>query len=126
MITPFRKKEEAEQVSTDMQSKQERFDKLVKGLYTDVFRYAYWLCGERAMAEDLVQETFLRAWRALDSLKDERAAKAWLITIVRRENARQYERYRPTFVDIETQEAAGAIDGPLDADSYALRKAMTK
>jgi len=42
----------------------------------------------------LVQETFLRAWRALDSLKDEKAAKSWLITILRRENARRFERKR--------------------------------
>jgi RNA polymerase sigma-70 factor (ECF subfamily) len=41
-----------------------------------------------------VQETFLRAWRALDSLKDEKAAKSWLITILRRENARRFERKR--------------------------------
>jgi RNA polymerase sigma-70 factor (ECF subfamily) len=46
------------------------------------------------VAEDLVQETFLRAWRALDSLKDEKAAKSWLITILRRENARRFERKR--------------------------------
>ncbi len=41
-----------------------------------------------------MQETFLRAWRALDSLKDEKAAKSWLITILRRENARRFERKR--------------------------------
>lgn len=77
-----------------MATKQTRYEALVKALHGDLYRYAYWLCKEKQVAEDLVQETFLRAWRALDSLKDEKAAKSWLITILRRENARRFERKR--------------------------------
>lgn len=75
-----------------MASKQVRYEALVKALHGDLFRYAYWLVHDKHIAEDLVQETFLRAWRALDSLKDQKAAKSWLITILRRENARRFER----------------------------------
>ena len=50
-------------------SKQRQFDALVRGLSGDLYRYAYWLCGEDALAHDLVQEAFLRAWRSLDSLR---------------------------------------------------------
>ncbi len=82
------------QVSYNMATKQVRYEALVKALHSDLFRYAYWLCHDKHVAEDLVQETFLRAWRALDSLKDEKAAKSWLITILRRENARRFERKR--------------------------------
>ena len=77
-----------------MVTKQVRYELLVKALHGDIYRYAYWLCNNKHIAEDLVQETFLRAWRALDSLKDEKAAKSWLITILRRENARRFERKR--------------------------------
>lgn len=86
--------------------KKERYETLVDALYQDVYRYAYWLCKNKALAEDLVQETFLRAWRSLDSLQNDKAAKAWLFTILRRENARLYERYRPDIVDIEDQSIA--------------------
>lgn len=82
------------QVSNIMITKQVRYEALVKALHGDLYRYAYWLCHEKQVAEDLVQETFLRAWRALDALKDEKAAKSWLITILRRENARRFERKR--------------------------------
>lgn len=82
------------QVSSNMATKQVRYEALVKALHSDLYRYAYWLCHDKHVAEDLVQETFLRAWRALDSLKDEKAAKSWLITILRRENARRFERKR--------------------------------
>ncbi len=77
-----------------MMTKQVRYEALVKALHGDLYRYAFWLCHNKQVAEDLVQETFLRAWRALDSLKDEKAAKSWLITILRRENARRFERKR--------------------------------
>lgn len=89
-------------------SKQERYEALVDALYQDVFRYGYWLCKNHALAQDLVQETFLRAWRSLDSLQNDKAAKAWLFTILRRENARLYERYRPELVDIEDVSVADA------------------
>jgi RNA polymerase sigma-70 factor (ECF subfamily) len=82
-------------------SKQRQFDALVRSLSGDLFRYGYWLCGDEALAHDLVQETFLRAWRALDDLRDTAAAKAWLITILRREHARLYERKTPAFADVD-------------------------
>lgn len=61
--------------------KQSRFLHLVSAYSGWLYRCAYWLSGESAAAEDLVQETFLRAWRFLDSLKDENSAKSWLTTI---------------------------------------------
>jgi RNA polymerase sigma-70 factor, ECF subfamily len=87
-------------------TKKERYESLVAAFYQDLFRYAIWLCKNHALAEDLVQETFLRAWRSLDSLLNDKAAKAWLFTILRRENARLYERYRPELVDIDGQSIA--------------------
>ncbi len=68
---------------------------------TDLYRYAMWICGNDALAKDLVQETYLRAWKALDSLNDLKAAKSWLITILRREYARTFERKVPKFTDVE-------------------------
>lgn len=93
--------------SSSMATKQVRYEALVKALHGDLYRYAYWLTHEKQVAEDLVQETFLRAWRALDSLKDEKAAKSWLITILRRENARRFERKR---FDMSEYEEANIMD----------------
>src|SRR5258708_2225595 len=91
-------------------SKQRQFDALVRCYSGDLFRYAYWLCGEEALAQDLVQETFLRAWKSLDSLRETAAAKAWLITILRREHARLYERKTPQLVDVDDVEVADERD----------------
>ncbi len=100
------RKEMSDTPVLDDRDKKERYETLVDALYQDVYRYAYWLCKNGALAEDLVQETFLRAWRSLDSLQNDKAAKAWLFTILRRENARLYERYRPDLVDIDDQSIA--------------------
>jgi len=78
-----------------------RFNELAEAYSTDLYRYAMWICGNDALAKDLVQETFLRAWRALDNLKDVAAAKSWLITILRREFARTFERKVPPFTDLD-------------------------
>ena len=72
------------------------------GVYhQDMFRYAAWLSRDRTVAEDVVQESLLRAWKSLDSLRDGGAAKHWLLTIVRRENARHFERRRLETVDVD-------------------------
>ena len=81
--------------------KRARFQALCEALRPDLLRFALWLSRDRALAEDVVQETMLRAWRASDSLQDESAAKPWLLTIVRREYARSFERKRLATVDID-------------------------
>lgn len=86
-----------------MKHKHRFFEQLVSAYANDLYRYAYWLCKQTTVAEDLVQETFARAWKAIDNLKDEKAAKAWLITILRRENARLYEKYQPILLEIEEE-----------------------
>jgi RNA polymerase sigma-70 factor (ECF subfamily) len=78
-----------------------RFDALARAHGADLYRFALWLCGHEALARDLVQETFLRAWKALDALRDDGAARSWLITILRREYARTFERKVPKLVDID-------------------------
>ncbi len=75
-----------------MWNKQATFTALVNALSGDLFRYAWWLCGDRSLAQDLVQETYTRAWRSIDKLRDTGSARQWLITTLRREHARLYER----------------------------------
>jgi RNA polymerase sigma-70 factor, ECF subfamily len=78
-----------------------RFQALCQSLRPDLLRFAFWLSRDRALAEDVVQESMLRAWKAQDSLLNEAAAKPWLLTIVRREYARTFERKRFTTVDVD-------------------------
>lgn len=99
-----------------------RFNELAEAHSTDLYRYAMWICGNDALAKDLVQETFLRAWRALDKLNDMGAAKSWLITILRREYARTFERKVPKFTDVEN--VVVADDDDLEPDERMERKLL--
>jgi RNA polymerase sigma-70 factor (ECF subfamily) len=82
-------------------TRRRRFDELVGVFHQDMYRYAAWLSRDRTVAEDVVQESLLRAWKSLESLRDDAAAKHWLLTIVRRENARYFERRRLETVDVD-------------------------
>jgi RNA polymerase sigma-70 factor (ECF subfamily) len=57
-----------------------------------VFRFALRLSGSRDQAEDLVQETFLRAFRSWDKYTPGTQCKSWLFTICRNVFLRQRER----------------------------------
>lgn len=112
-------------VHSPMSSRQHQFEALVRGHSTDLYRYAYWLCGQDALAQDLVQDTFLRAWRALDKLRDVGAAKAWLITILRREHARLFERKAMPCDDIDDLDLPDTQANPeRKNDESVLRRAI--
>lgn len=100
------KKKSAQRVLYDAEKRQ-RYDVLVAQYYQDLYRYAYWLTKDKQVAEDVVQETCLRAWKSLDSLQDPKAAKSWLIKILRRENARRFQRKQFDLVDIDDEADAG-------------------
>lgn len=102
-------------------------ERLFATLRPELLRFAWWLARDRAVAEDVVQEAMLRAWRSRDALKDPAAARGWLLTIVRREHARLYERKRLEIVDLEEVMAAEDTQPAADGEEMVgLRLAMTQ
>ncbi|WP_290618737.1 MULTISPECIES: sigma-70 family RNA polymerase sigma factor [unclassified Arsukibacterium] len=96
------------------QSNSQRYEQLVRLYHADLYRYAFWLCRDQHIAEDIVQDAFLRAWKALDTLLDDNAAKSWLITILRRENARRFERKQLDYSDVEQDTLADDLNPALE------------
>lgn len=93
-----------------------------------LLRVALSVTRHSADAEDLVQDTLLRAWRSIDSF-DGRHPRAWLLTILRNANMSRHRRQRPVLLDdpdltFEQHAAAGpatasaediVVDGMFDA-----------
>jgi RNA polymerase sigma-70 factor (ECF subfamily) len=106
----------------------EGFDRLLEQLRPELVRFSYWLARDRAVAEDVVQETLIRAWRAQGELKDRGAARAWLFTIARREHARLYERKRLPLVDLDdmVMHESAELAAETDAATLDLRAAILK
>lgn len=101
---------------------------LFESMRPDLLRFAQWLARDRSIAEDIVQEALLRAWRSREALKDPSAARAWLLTIVRREHARLYERKRLELVPLDelVELQADPRSAEPDDDVYALRHAIMR
>ena len=102
-------------------------DRLFASLRPELLRFAWWLARDRTVAEDVVQEALLRAWRSRDALKDPAAARGWLLTIVRREHARLYERKRLEVTDLDAVIAAEDSQLATETDELVgLRLAITQ
>jgi len=103
-----------------------RFETLCETLRPDLLRFAFWLGRDRQLAEDVVQEALLRAWKSLDTLAEEGKAKSWLLTIVRRELARTFERKRHETTDLDALVAAeaGALAAEEDSALAEMRECL--
>jgi RNA polymerase sigma-70 factor (TIGR02952 family) len=96
----------------------EAFGELYDNYVTMVHRYVYHRVGDRATAEDVTSETFVRALRRIDSLSFQgRDVGAWLVTIARNivlDHVKS-SRYRLEVATADMRDADRATDGPEDA-----------
>jgi len=92
-----------------------RKQRLDLGDYLDgLYGYAMALSRNSTEAEDLVQETCLRALRAIDGLRAQGSVKSWLFTILRNIwlNQVRHRRATPDLIEIDADE--NAADEPAD------------
>ncbi|GAA5160390.1 sigma-70 family RNA polymerase sigma factor [Viridibacterium curvum] len=90
--------------------RQKHFDQVVRAYSAEMYRFAWWLCRDRHVAEDIVQEAFTRAWHSWDSLREPDNPKPWLMRILRNEHARLYERKQFDYVDEAPEDLEIAAD----------------
>jgi len=103
-------------------------DAVIRQLYSVHARalhdYVARFCPDRATADDIVQETFIRAWRHLPRLSaDGRPIRPWLFRVARNllTDANRAERARPVTVP---EQPAGAGPWPRSPASSASRTAQ--
>ena len=58
-----------------------RLQRLVSAYQPELLRVCYFYLKDRMLAEDAVQETFMRVWRKLDSYHEDGREKAWIYRI---------------------------------------------
>jgi len=58
-------------------------------------RFAFRYAKDRTEADDIAQDSMVRAWRKRHTLRNSEARKSWLATIVRNEALREFARRRP-------------------------------
>ena len=96
-------------VDRDVESRR-RFEELALPHLTALYRFAVKLTGDSAGAEDLVQETYLKALKAFPNLRDPGRVRPWLFQILSRLATDRHRR--------EGREVAVASDE--DPDRFSL------
>ncbi|MEZ4799286.1 MAG: sigma-70 family RNA polymerase sigma factor [Flavobacteriales bacterium] len=69
-------------MSTSVNNQHQIISEWVEKYTSDLFRYAYSKLNDREQAEDIVQETFIAAYKSIDSFEGRSAVKTWLISIL--------------------------------------------
>lgn len=95
------------------------FEHLVRPHYAALFRVAVRFTGSRTDAEDLVQETCLRAYRNIARVATLESPLTWLLCVLRRlyiDRIRRYERTNVSYVDEGVlAEMASPAPGPAES-----------
>ena len=120
-----------------IESSRQRFEDTALPFLDVVYDSALRLTGEPSAAQDLTQETFLRAFRAFASYKDGTNCRAWLLRIEYNLFCSDYRRRR-RLPELPAGDGADPLDGLADADpgpeeaalrlldSEALHRAMER
>lgn len=89
-------------------SKQAKFEKVMVPHMDVLFSYALYLSGDHDTASDLLQETYLKAFRFFDKFEDGTNARAWLYRIMRNTFINEYRRVKrlPDLVEYDEQISA--------------------
>jgi RNA polymerase sigma-70 factor, ECF subfamily len=97
------------------------FEELVRRYQTSLYRVALRMLGSRADAQDAVQETFVRAWRAFPRFRHDSAISTWLYRIVTRRALDKIARRRSTGTLDEVELEAGLDPAQAAEDQERLR-----
>lgn len=89
-------------------------DRFVRALHRDVLRYVAYLSADPQSAEDLTQETFLRALGSLHRFEGRSSARTWLLSIARRTvvDSLRHKAARPKIADRDDWQAAAEQSQP--------------
>jgi RNA polymerase sigma-70 factor (ECF subfamily) len=111
-------------VIPEAESGMENIAVIFKGDYERIFRYILSMVRDLPTAEDLTQETFLRAYKSRDSLRADAAQTAWLYKIATHvclDRLRQYARRAPKESEVDLEQAEIA-----EPDTPSLQQAIER
>lgn len=100
------------------------FAELVRRYEKKVFLLQYRLAGERALAEDLAQETFLRAWQKLESFRGTGSFGGWLASLAYNIFRAHWRKHRRLADEVPIEEVEVAAPERTDTDDADLERLL--
>jgi len=98
---------------------QEAFEELVRQTYVSTYTLAYRLTGNEEDARDVVQETYLRAWKAIRRFRGDAQFSTWLYRITANTSSSMTQRRSRSRTDSLDDSGAEVIDERLFANPEA-------
>lgn len=96
----------------------EALDELLKSVQQPLYRYILQLVRETGLAEDILQETFIRIYRKLRWLREPEVFRAWAYKIATREAFRHLQREKHWQAQVRDEAALGMIPTPQRLDDF--------
>jgi RNA polymerase sigma-70 factor (ECF subfamily) len=105
-------------MAQDEAPKREEFEREALVHLDTLYNVALRLCGNASDAEDLVQDTVTKAYRAWDKYETGTNCRAWLVTIMRNTFINQFRREsrRPAAVQFDAVEDISVFEEVKDRD----------
>ena len=100
------------------------FEEIYRAYFADVYRYALALSGNPNMAEEVTQETFVRALTAIDSFRGECQLRVWLCRIARNQYLSLCRRRKRSAEAPGEVESGGVEEGFADRETARLLHAL--
>jgi len=95
------------------------FDELLKAVQQPLFRYIYRLVGERALAEDILQEVFIIVYRKIRWLENAKLFRAWAYRIASRETFRRLKKEKRWMEQVRDENFMETISVKSAEESYS-------
>lgn len=97
----------------------EALDELLQAVQEPLYRYIFRLVGERTLAEDILQEVFLRIYRKLRWLREPSLFRPWAYRIASREAFKHLKRERRWLEQVRDEKTLAAIQAEAPEEKFA-------
>ena len=133
VVTTIPNEEPTSDVALAASGDRQAFERVYRATMQRVFSICVRMCGDRARAEELTQDVFVRAWQKLPLFRGESAFSTWLhrlaVNVVlndRKVQGRERSRAATGDDDADMEESYGAAAPPSHADRMDLEAAIAK